>query len=546
MDMDYDIMYTPNSKQMEFYSPGDGKGTQSFTGLQTLGLEIHGIWNSDPGFVNASGGDFSLISGSPAVDKGIVLVQFNDANSPWPYQGLAPDIGAYEYASGPDTTPPTRSSGSPSGTLSAGTTQTTMSLTTNENATCKYGTVSASYASLPNTFTTTGVTSHSQLITGLTNGSTYTYYIRCQDTAGNANTDDYPISFSVASAGDTTPPTISSVASSNITSNSAIITWTTNETSDSQVEYGVSASYGNSTTLNTSLVTSHSVSLSGLSASTLYHYRVKSRDAAANSAVSSDYNFTTSAAGGGTPGTINLQVSASSDDADQFSSTVNLSGTSISAGRWAGGDMAIGIRFTGLGIPTGATINTAYIQLREDSSITDWDAISAKIYADDQQSPPTFSSGSGPLARTLTTAQIPWSLDRTDPGVWYGNTVEIKSVIQELVNSYGAINSVAIIVNSNGMTDWGKVKSFYSWDYSDHSSAPKLHIEYTSAATFILGDFNHDGKVNILDVSILLSKWGSTNATDLQLCDINVGPSNTSQNKIDIYDANLMMKNWLP
>jgi hypothetical protein len=100
----------------------------------------------------------------------------------------------------PDTTPPVRSSGSPSGTLLAGTTQTTLSLSTSENAICKYSTVAnTSYSSMTNTFSTTGGTTHSSTITGLSNGNTYNYYIRCQDTAGNANTDDYAVSFSVSS-----------------------------------------------------------------------------------------------------------------------------------------------------------------------------------------------------------------------------------------------------------------------------------------------------------------------------------------------------------
>ena len=99
----------------------------------------------------------------------------------------------------PDLTPPTLSNGSPSGTLSADTTSTTLSITTNENATCRYSTTTGtSYDSMTNTFTTTGGTNHSTTITGLTNGGSYTYYIRCQDEAGNANTTDYPISFSIA------------------------------------------------------------------------------------------------------------------------------------------------------------------------------------------------------------------------------------------------------------------------------------------------------------------------------------------------------------
>jgi len=103
-----------------------------------------------------------------------------------------------------DTTPPVRSSGSPSGTLPSGTTQTTLSLSTNENATCKYSTVAnTAYASISNTFSTTGGTSHSTTITGLSNGNAYNYYIRCLDTAGNANTDDFQISFFIAQSGST-------------------------------------------------------------------------------------------------------------------------------------------------------------------------------------------------------------------------------------------------------------------------------------------------------------------------------------------------------
>ncbi len=109
-----------------------------------------------------------------------------------------------------DTTPPTISGGSPTGAQTAGTTQVTLSVTTNENATCKYSTTAGtSYASMANTFSTTGSTSHSKTITGLTNGTSYTYYVRCQDTAGNPDTSDYTITFSVSNPADTTPPVIS-------------------------------------------------------------------------------------------------------------------------------------------------------------------------------------------------------------------------------------------------------------------------------------------------------------------------------------------------
>src|SRR5207244_2266383 len=94
----------------------------------------------------------------------------------------------------------------------------------------------------------------------------------------------------------------SAVGSTNVSSTSATITWTTNEASDSQVEYGLTTSYGTQTTINSSLVTSHSQNLSGLSANTTYNYRVKSRDAGGNLTASQNFAFTTapiSAPGGG-------------------------------------------------------------------------------------------------------------------------------------------------------------------------------------------------------------------------------------------------------
>ena len=76
----------------------------------------------------------------------------------------------------------------------------------------------------------------------------------------------------------------------------ASVTWTTNEPADSRVEYGLTTAYGSSTTLNAAMVTSHSQALSGLSANTLYHYRVKSRDAAGNLLVATFATLVTSGA----------------------------------------------------------------------------------------------------------------------------------------------------------------------------------------------------------------------------------------------------------
>lgn len=99
--------------------------------------------------------------------------------------------------------------------------------------------------------------------------------------------------------GDTTPPTISNVQVTDITETTATITWTTDEPADSTVEYGTTTSYGQSVHDST-LTTSHSITLTGLSSGTTYHFRVKSTDQAGNTAVSDDYTFTTQQSSGGT------------------------------------------------------------------------------------------------------------------------------------------------------------------------------------------------------------------------------------------------------
>lgn len=91
------------------------------------------------------------------------------------------------------------------------------------------------------------------------------------------------------------PPVISAVTAVNVTSSAATITWTTDQLSDSQVQYGVGGTT-TSTPVDGNLVTSHSVSLSGLTASTTYTYKAVSKNSAGDSATSASYTFTTPAA----------------------------------------------------------------------------------------------------------------------------------------------------------------------------------------------------------------------------------------------------------
>ncbi len=132
---------------------------------------------------------------------------------------------------------------------------------------------------------------------------TYYWYVQTIDTGlRKSNWSDRQ---SIVIGADTSPPNISSVSSS-VTSSTATITWTTNESANSTVHYGTTNATTSSSSLD-DLVISHSVGLSGLSASTLYYYNVSSCDYWNNCNTSIQYTFTTSASppsppGGGGPG----------------------------------------------------------------------------------------------------------------------------------------------------------------------------------------------------------------------------------------------------
>src|SRR5438445_6448393 len=89
--------------------------------------------------------------------------------------------------------------------------------------------------------------------------------------------------------------TISNPGSMNVTMISAAVDWQTNVPATSQVEYGTTTYYGSTTTVDSTMVTSHQQGLSSLKPGTLYHYRVHSTDASNNSVASSDLTLTTAA-----------------------------------------------------------------------------------------------------------------------------------------------------------------------------------------------------------------------------------------------------------
>ena len=82
-----------------------------------------------------------------------------------------------------------------------------------------------------------------------------TVSVTAEDLAESPNTMFYNWSFTI----DITPPTISNVNISDVTSSSATISWTTDDASDSVVVYWITIS-------DSTLTTTHSITLTGLTA----------------------------------------------------------------------------------------------------------------------------------------------------------------------------------------------------------------------------------------------------------------------------------------
>jgi len=105
------------------------------------------------------------------------------------------------------------------------------------------------------------------------------------------------LGISATTTPDVLTPVISSVSASSTASTTAAIIWTTNEAATSKVYYATTSPLSFATTTlfvaSSTLVTSHSLNLTGLTASMTYYFAVESKDAANNTATSSQQSFVT-------------------------------------------------------------------------------------------------------------------------------------------------------------------------------------------------------------------------------------------------------------
>ena len=130
----------------------------------------------------------------------------------------------------------------------------------------------------------------------------YTYYVVGVSTNGNVSQRSSEVSGTANGQPDTdaqAPPVITAGPTATVDKTTVTIVWTTDKASDSNVDYSTNTAF-NITKGVPTVDTEHSVEISGLSATTAYKYRIRSKDATGNEVTDSNsgagYTFTTGVA----------------------------------------------------------------------------------------------------------------------------------------------------------------------------------------------------------------------------------------------------------
>mgnify|MGYP006883556643 CR=1 FL=1 len=175
--------------------------------------------------------------------------------------------------------------------------------------------------------------------------------------------------------------------------------------------------------------------------------------------------------------TLDYQVSTPGDDG-YWTTNLGFSYDDVvlPLGGQSGSPIKVFCRWTGITIPAGAKITSAYVSFRFYSYYGT--PPKCTLYFEDAANPSAISSVSDGDDRVKTTANI--GVTGPTSGGWW-NTGSIVSIIQELVDSYDYSSGAAMQMIIIGAASYGASLQYaYEDGYPAGSWAPKLHIEYAS------------------------------------------------------------------
>jgi MSHA biogenesis protein MshQ len=193
-----------------------------------------------------------------------------------------------------------------------------------------------------------------------------------------------------------------------------------------------------------------------------------------------------------------VRVSANNDDAEERVSNGDMSrsSTDLELGFDGNNQQIVGMRFRGVDIPQGATINSAYIEFETDE--TDSGTTSLVIFGEDGDSPNQFENNDNNISddRTKTSASMNWV-----PSAWNSvnelhQTPDISSIIQEIVDRGGwvANNNLVIIIEPGSGCSTSSCQRTAESHNGESGAAPLLVVDYTlgSSGTSLTGSLNVD------------------------------------------------------
>jgi len=177
--------------------------------------------------------------------------------------------------------------------------------------------------------------------------------------------------------------------------------------------------------------------------------------------------------------TIDISVAASQDDAEEgINQQVYLDSSDLELVYDAynnAGNQTVGLRFSGVSIPAGATIVNAWLQFKVDETSTAGCALT--VQGHDTDNATAFKSSIGNIsARPLTLASINWTPDSW-PAVGAAavsqRTSDLSSVVQEIIDRPGwsSGNALALVLTGSGK------RVAESFD-GEPNGAASLHVEF--------------------------------------------------------------------
>ncbi len=177
--------------------------------------------------------------------------------------------------------------------------------------------------------------------------------------------------------------------------------------------------------------------------------------------------------------TFETRIASGSDDAEERpSGRVRLTSSDLEMVQDKSNTQTIGLRWTGIPVPQGATITNAWVQFQADE--TDDVSTTLLIAADAADNSNPFANTSGNITgRDTTTATVSWN-----PPPWSTvgeagpdqRTPDLAALIQEIVNrpQWAPGNALSLIITGSGQ------RTAESYD-GESDAAPLLHITYLAS-----------------------------------------------------------------